>query len=163
MVVFNAYTFSFNGYLSIEISRVIVKRHASPSSIHPCSPRWKNPGRPVSDSIIPANDLTKRGRSPKTFRIESSNPSVISRNLYIFSLPFPLCSGEKLFSHLYSTMQSTLASWLLVVPTAINNSESPSVAAFLGRCSAGRRHRRRDRGRGEDRLRKIGASLHTNA
>lgn len=66
------------GYFAIEISRVIVQ----PSSILvPHSGKIVDGITSRVGFTIPANDLTKRGRSPKTFRIESSTPPSSSLSL----------------------------------------------------------------------------------
>ena len=109
-----------NGYTSIEISRVIVRDRVRPVPTSPSFPERRRK-KLVEITIrvgfiIPANDLTKRARGPKTFRIESSRtpgslpgsrPVISSLSL---SLSLSLSAGEKLFSHLYSMMQSMLAS-----------------------------------------------------
>lgn len=121
----------------------IFRHRVQPSPIHPSlfstvEKSWTS----RVGFIIPANDLTKRGRSPKTFRIESSTPPSSSLSL----------SAEKLFSHLYSTMQSTLGC----------GSSDRIPRKQLEKSLAGGRVPRTPstESRGG---RKIGGSLHTNA
>lgn len=65
---------------------------------------WQNVGITTRGGfIIPANDLTKRTRRPGMGRVESQSP--LSRG----RLSCVAFSGEELFSHLYSAVQSTLA------------------------------------------------------
>lgn len=134
------------GYFAIEISRVIVQ----PSSILvPHSGKIVDGITSRVGFTIPANDLTKRGRSPKTFRIESSTPP---------SSSLSLSARQRSYSPIY--IRRCNLRWA-AVPAAVylvNNSKSPSVvAAFLGR------HRRNRGEEGGSLRRKIDGSLHTNA